>query len=194
MGFYWSSLYGSSKVAIFDGLHQDTKEKTMSDNQVLDEKAVDRRAETIATQQPGYATTRQVTRDVAAEGRLRFLQIDRIMYLLLGILEILLGIRFVLKLIAANPDSGFTIFIYNITQIFIAPFNAIIGTPKISGSVIEVTTLIAMAVYALLFWILVRVIRIAAGGTKARTVTSSTTEQTPGGPGNERTTNTNSRT
>src|SRR5512135_1518251 len=99
MGFYWSLLYGSSKFAVFDGLQHDMMEKTMSDNQVLDEKAVDRRAETVATQQPGYATTRQETRDVAAEGRLRFLQIDRIMYLLLGILEILLGLRFVLKLI-----------------------------------------------------------------------------------------------
>lgn len=80
-------------------------------NRNNNEVAVDRRAETVVTQQPGYAATEQVTRDVAAEGRLRFLQIDRIMYTLLGILEILLGLRFVLKLIAANPGSGFTVFI-----------------------------------------------------------------------------------
>jgi uncharacterized membrane protein len=155
-----------------------------------DEKAVDRRAETITTQEPGYAASEQVTRDVAAEGRLRFMQIDRIMYTLLGILEIVLGLRFVLKLIAANPASGFTVFIYGITGVFMAPFNALVGTPKVGGSVLEITTLIAMAVYALLFWILARVLLIGAGRTTARTVTRSTREQTPGGPGNERTTHT----
>ena len=91
----------------------------MSENQPINEVAVDRRAETIVTQQPGYAATEQVTHDVAAERRLQFLQIDRIMYTLLGILEILLGLRFALKLIAANPDSGFTVFIYGITGLFI---------------------------------------------------------------------------
>ncbi len=147
-------------------------------NRNNNEVAVDRRAETVVTQQPGYAATEQVTRDVAAEGRLRFLQIDRIMYTLLGILEILLGLRFVLKLIAANPGSGFTVFIYGITGIFVAPFNALIGTPTLGGSSLEATTLIAMAVYALLFWVLARVLQIATGRTTARTVTRSTHEQT----------------
>jgi uncharacterized membrane protein len=151
----------------------------MSENKDINEKSVDRRAETVVTEQPGYAATEQVTRDVAAEGRLKFLQIDRIMYTLLGILEILLGLRFVLKLIAANPDSGFTVFIYGVTGIFMAPFNAIVGTPAYKGSSFEFTTLIAMAVYALLFWILVRLIQIAAGRTTARTVTRTTREQNP---------------
>jgi uncharacterized membrane protein len=153
----------------------------MSENQPINEVAVDRRAETIVTQQPGYAATEQVTHDVAAEGRLRFLQIDRIMYTLLGILEILLGLRFVLKLIAANPDSGFTVFIYGITGLFMSPFNAIIGTPTFGGSSFEVTTLIAMAVYALFFWVLVRVLQVATSQTTARTVTRSTREVTHGG-------------
>ena len=164
----------------------------MSNNFQIDEKAVDRRAETVVTEQPGYAATEQVTRDVAAERRLQFLQIDRIMYTLLGILEILLGLRFVLKLIAANPNSGFTVFIYGITGVFMAPFNALVGTPALGGSAFEVTTLIAMAVYALLFWVIVRVIQIAAGRTTARTVTRSTRERIPGDPGNERTTHSNS--
>src|SRR5512140_2083711 len=150
----------------------------MSENQPINEVAVDRRAETVVTQQPGYAATEQVTRDVAAESRLRFLQLDRIMYTLLGILEILLGLRFVLKLIAANPDSGFTVFIYGITGLFMSPFNAIIGTPTFGGSSFEVTTLIAMAVYALFFWVIVRVLQVATSQTTARTVTRSTREET----------------
>jgi YggT family protein len=161
----------------------------MSENQDVNEVAVDRRAETVVTEQPGYASTEQVTRDVAAERRLWLLQINRIMWTVLGILEILLGLRFMLKLIAANPNSGFAVFIYGITGVFTAPFNALVGTPTFEGSILEVTTLIAMAVYALLFWILVRVIQVAADRPTSRTVTRSTREQTPG-TGTERTTHT----
>jgi hypothetical protein len=39
--------------------------------------------------------------------------------------------------------------------------------------------LIAMAVYALLFWVLVRVILVATSQTSARTVTRSTREVNP---------------
>ena len=148
----------------------------MSDNQQFDEVAVDRRAETVVTQQPGFAATEQVVRDVAAERRLWFLQIDRIMYTLLGMLEIMLGLRFMLKLIAANPDSGFTVFVYGVTDLFMAPFNALIGTPTYKGASFEATTLIAMAVYALLFWVLIRVILVATSQTSARTITRSTHE------------------
>jgi len=155
----------------------------MPENQAFNEVAVDRLAETVVTQQPGYAATEQVTRDVAAERRLWSFQINRILYTVLGILEILLGLRFLLKLIAANPESGLSVFIYGITGVFIAPFKALLGTPTFGGSSLEVTTLIAMAVYALLFWVLARVIQIAVDRPTARTVTRSTSQQHPISPG-----------
>ena len=58
--------------------------------------------------------------------------------------------------------------------------------------ILEVTTLIAMAVYALFFWGVVSVIRIAANRPIARTATRSVREQTPG-TGAERTTHTTRR-
>ncbi len=165
----------------------------MTENQDVNQVGVDRRAETVVTQQPGYASSEEVTRDVAAERRMQGVQLNRILYTLLGIMEILLGLRFILKLVAANAGSGFAVFIYGITGVFVAPFNALFGTPTAGGSILEVTTLVAMAVYALLFWVLVRVIQIFAYRPTSRTVTRSTREQTPGGPGNERTTNTTIR-
>ena len=153
----------------------------MSENRPINEVAVDRREETVATQQPGYASTEQVTRDVAAERRLRFYQVTRIIWTVLSLLEILLGLRFLLKLIAANPNSGFAVFIYGITGPFVAPFTGLVGTPASGGTILEVTTLIAMAVYALFFWLVVRVIPIVADRPSARTVTRSVREQTPGG-------------
>ena len=161
----------------------------MSENQRLNEVSVDRREETVITQQPGYAASEQVTRDVAAERRLRFALVTQIIWAILGLMEILLGLRFVLKLIAANPDSGFGAFIYGITKPFIAPFELLVGTPTSGGTILELTTLIAMAVYALLFWIVVRVVGIAANRPIARTSTRSTREQTPDGS-EERTTHT----
>ena len=129
----------------------------MSEN----ERSVDRREETVVTQEPGYAATEQFTRDVAAERRLRLALITQITWAVLGLLEILLGLRFLLKLIAANPDSGFAVFIYGITKPFIAPFALLVGTPTAGGVIFEATTLIAMAIFALLFWGIVSVIRIA---------------------------------
>jgi uncharacterized membrane protein len=164
----------------------------MSDNQRPNEVSVDRREEMVVTQQPGYAASEQVTRDVAAEGRIRGALVTQIIGVILGILEILLGLRFLLKLIAANPNSGFAVFIYGITKPLVAPFTALVGTPTSGGTILELTTLIAMAVYALLFWVVVRVVRIATNRPSARTSTRSTREQTPGG-GEERTTHTTTR-
>jgi uncharacterized membrane protein len=151
----------------------------MLDNQKGTDESVDRRAETVVTQQPGYAATKQVTRDVAAEQRLQTMKINRIVWTVLGVLEILLGLRFFLKLIAANPSSGFSVFIYGITGLFVAPFNSLLGTPTWGDSSIEVTTLIAMAIYALLFWVIVRVIQIVSDRSTSQTVSSSSSEQTP---------------
>ena len=150
--------------------------------------AVDRREETVVTQQPGYAATEQVTRDVAAERRQGFAQVVQIIWGILALLEILLGLRFMLKLIAANPDSGFAAFIYGITSPFLAPFALLVGTPASGGMVLEVTTLIAMGVYALVFWGIVYVIQIVSNRPGSRSVTRSVREQT--GPGTERTTHT----
>ena len=161
----------------------------MTINQPINEIPVDRREETVVTQQPGYAATEQVTRDVAAERRQTWLLVNRIMWSIVGLLEILLGLRFMLKLIAANPDSGFAAFIYGITAPFIAPFAGLIGTPTSGGIILEVTTLIAMAIYALIFWGVAHVLQIVADRPSARTVTRSTREQTPDA-GVERTTHT----
>ena len=160
----------------------------MSINQPINPIPVDRREEVVVTQQPGYQATEQVTVDVAAERRMGLFQIDRIIWSILTLLEVLLGLRFALKVIAANPDSGFAAFIYGITNPFIAPFASLIGTPSSGAMVLEITTLIAMVIYALIFWGVVRVITIIVDRPGARTITRSVREQTPGGI--ERTTHT----
>ncbi|HEX6800093.1 MAG TPA: YggT family protein [Ktedonobacterales bacterium] len=85
----------------------------------------------------------------------------QIIYLILGILETLLLIRLVLKLLAANPNAGFTSLIYGITFPFVALFEGVFPTPQSNGSVLELSTILAMIVYALLAWGIVKVIDIA---------------------------------
>jgi hypothetical protein len=160
----------------------------MLENPPASEAAVDRREETVVTQQPGYAATEQVTRDVAAERRQRFALLHQVVWGILALLEILLGLRFIFKLIAANPDAGVAAFIYGITSPLLAPFEALVGTPAAGGMVLELTTLIAMGIYALIVWGVVYVIRIVVDRPSARTVTRSTREQT--GAGTEKTTHT----
>ncbi len=168
----------------------------MSDNRQINDVSVDRREETVSTQQPGFVSTEQVTRDVAAERRQGMDQLNQIMYTILGILEIGLGLRLVLRLIAANASSGFADFIYGVTGPFIAPFAGLVGTPTSGGTILEITTLIAMAVYALFFWIVLQVIAIVMARPSARSVSRSVREQTPGpaaGTGTDRTTHTITR-
>lgn len=162
----------------------------MLENHEINDVAVDRREETVVTRQPGYAATEQVVQDVAAERRMGMFQFNRILWSALAFLEILLAFRFVLRLIAANPDSGFAMLMYGITGLFIAPFNGLVTTPTSGGMVLEVTTLIGMAVYALMFWGFAYVIRMIAERPSARSFTRTTRELTEGGEGNVRTTHT----
>jgi hypothetical protein len=90
--------------------------------------------------------------------------ISYIIYFLFGILEVLLFFRFVFRLTGANPNSGFVSFIYSITRIFAMPFSGIFPTATTQGAiataVFEPSTLIAIAVYAVLAWGIVRLVAI----------------------------------
>jgi len=71
----------------------------------------------------------------------------QIIWYVLGVIEVLLAFRVVLKLLGANAFSGFASFIYAISSPFALPFAGILGTTVSSALVFEWSTLIAMAVY-----------------------------------------------
>ncbi|MDA3815011.1 MAG: YggT family protein [Patescibacteria group bacterium] len=71
----------------------------------------------------------------------------QIVWYILVLLEGLLAFRFILKLLGANVEEGFTSFIYGTTYIFTAPFLIVFRVTKVSGSIFEWTTLLAMFVY-----------------------------------------------
>lgn len=97
-------------------------------------------------------------RELDQEQRLFSFKATQLIWLFLGILEALIAIRIVLKLIGANPDSPFAAFIYDFSHIFLVPFEGVIGTPAAGGMVLELSSIIAMLVYALLGWIVERLV------------------------------------
>lgn len=82
----------------------------------------------------------------------------QIVWYILGLVEVLLAFRFVLKLLGANPGAGFTSFIYMVTTPFTAPFVAVFRASKAAGSVFEWTTLLAMFVYYILAWGIIKLL------------------------------------
>ncbi len=89
---------------------------------------------------------------------------QNIVWYILGFIEVLLGIRFLLKLLGANPASGFVNMIYAISGILTAPFDNIFGVATADAgkvrSVFEPSILVAVVVYALIAWGVVKLITI----------------------------------
>jgi len=80
----------------------------------------------------------------------------------IAVLEITLAIRFILMLIGADPNNLFAGFLYALTDIILFPFRTIVHSASIHPpyQAFEWSTLIAMAIYALLFWAIARFLRI----------------------------------
>ena len=87
-----------------------------------------------------------------------------------GVIEVFIAIRFVLTLLGANAEAGFVKFIYAVSDVFMAPFNAIFNTQTVEGATFEWSALVAMAVYALIAWGLVMLIRAVSPRRHSETV------------------------
>ena len=85
-------------------------------------------------------------------------RVSGILVLGFGILNGLILLRFMLKLMAANPANAFASFIYTITAPFLFVFQGLTANPSFEGITIEFHDLIAVAVYAGLAWVFVRLV------------------------------------
>lgn len=96
--------------------------------------------------------------------------ISRIVMYVFGVIEVLIAIRFVLELLGANAEAGFVKLIYAISDVFMVPFTAIFGTQRVAGSTFELSALVAIAVYALVAWGIVTLIRVISPREQSQTV------------------------
>lgn len=72
----------------------------------------------------------------------------------------LIGLRFLLKLMAANEANPFAALVYFLSRPFVAIFVGLTPTPSFEGIQIEFFDLIAILVYFLLAWAIVRLLWI----------------------------------
>ena len=92
---------------------------------------------------------------------------EYIVYFLFGLLEVLLAFRFLLKLTGASASSGFVGFIYSFSGAFTWPFEGIFraffGQGVETTSVFEPSTLVAIVVYSIIGWGIVKLVQILSG-------------------------------
>jgi uncharacterized membrane protein len=115
-----------------------------------------------------------VAYDPFANRRLAAQRTVQLVYWVFGLIEGLILIRFVLKALAANPSAGFAQFIYGITAPLVAPFYGLFGNPTAQGSVLELHSIVALIAYALLAWLIAKLVWIVAGETRSAVKTSAT--------------------
>ena len=101
---------------------------------------------------------KSVQQEPEREQRIFSFKITQLIWLALGILEGLIALRIGLKLIGANPDSPIVSLIYGFTYIFLFPFEGMTATPAAGSMVLELSSLFAMVIYALIAWAVERVI------------------------------------
>lgn len=83
----------------------------------------------------------------------------------LTVLEVTLAMRFLLKLIGADPINLFAGFLYSLTDIILFPFSTLVHPFSVHpNQAFEWSTLIAMLIYFLVFWAIRRFLHILITG------------------------------
>lgn len=85
------------------------------------------------------------------------------------IIEALLGLRILLQLFGANPNASFVKWIYETTEPLLAPFQNIFPSPVFEGQfVLELSTLFALVIYAILGYLLQELIFFVGDSVERR--------------------------
>jgi hypothetical protein len=125
-------------------------------------------------------------RESNQEQRIFSFKATQLIWLALGLIEGLIAMRIILKIIGANADSLFASFIYGFSYLFLFPFEGLVGTPASGNVVLEISSIIAMLVYALLFWAVERIVWVIF--YRPRESVTGVTRTTTSEPAVERTT------
>jgi hypothetical protein len=85
----------------------------------------------------------------------------RIVWFVISLIIALIVLRFVLLALGANPENGFATFVYGLSHLFVAPFLGLFGPePVVGNSYFEYASLIGVAVYLILGWIIGKILEL----------------------------------
>jgi YGGT family len=101
---------------------------------------------------------KSIQQEPEREQRIFTFKVTQLIWLFLGILEALIVLRIGLKLIGANPASPIVALIYGVTYLFLFPFEGMVVTPAAGSMVLELSSLFAMLIYALIAWAVERTV------------------------------------
>jgi YGGT family len=101
---------------------------------------------------------KSIQQEPEREQRIFTFKATQLIWLFLGILEALILLRIGLKLIGANPASPIVALIYGVTYLFLFPFEGMVVTPSAGSMVLELSSLFAMLIYALIGWAVERTV------------------------------------
>ncbi len=131
----------------------------MNDNQ-RDEDNLERKQDLLQDEETFRLRQEENRLGVAKRSGTYFWIVNSI-YWLGGLLEILLGLRFVLRLFGANPQNEFARLINNLSAPFVAPFSTLFISPTSEGgaNIFDVNIIIAIIAYAILSYLTVSLVR-----------------------------------
>jgi len=107
-----------------------------------------------------YREVRTTEHEQGRGQRVATFKATQMIWLLLGLLEATIALRFVFKLIAVNAANPFAKLLYGVTNLFVAPFKSLVGNPTFGGNVLEITSVITMLVYLLIAWGIERIVYV----------------------------------
>jgi hypothetical protein len=123
---------------------------------------------------------RTTQRDTGQEQRLFTFKAMQLIWLGLAVLESLIALRILLKLFAANAANPMASLLYGFTDVFLFPFAGLMPTPASGGMVLEISSVVAMVVYALIGWALAKLVEVVfyrPRGTVIAVTESTSSEQ-----------------
>ncbi len=129
------------------------------------------RQEHISVQDTGHREESiHVVEDLNAARRLGVSRFANLVALFFILIEAIIGLRVLLKLIAANPQNPIANFIFTLSDLFIWPFMGLTGLPSLENFVLDVPAIVAIFVYALVGWLVVKLIWLLFYWPAARSV------------------------
>ncbi len=128
--------------------------------------AIDTGDQTVVTQEPttasGQETVRTESSHAIATGPGGSELGRRIIVLVFGLIQLVIGLRFVLLLLDAREANGLVSGILNLSQLFVAPFEGILRTDALhaAGSTLDITAIVALVGWTILELIIIWAIGI----------------------------------
>jgi hypothetical protein len=124
----------------------------------LDRDQIDRHKQVVVHQSGDHVHEEHVVHNANLEYREALYKVSQLIWLIFGGIEALIGIRVLLMLLGANPANPFTAFVYQLSALFLWPFQNIVANPSFGNMVLEITSIIAMIIYPLIGWAIVKLI------------------------------------